>query len=413
MIGRGTRKSPDLFGPGEDKKEFIIFDFCENFEFFEINPDGIEASQSEPISHRIFKTKLRIAEKLQESKYQENEPLQALRKQYLDELHRLISNLNRENYSVRRQLRYVDQYSHRERWDNLDKSDVATISKELAPLPVIYDNDNHARSFDLLLHNLQKAALEDAPDQNNYVKGIIFTANELAKKMNIPLIKAKKELVHQLMEGQYWDNIKIDHLEVVRSGLRGLIHLIKKKKKIEPVYSDFKDHIEGEAQEFDIIKIGTKLQSYKLRVERYLRDHSNMLAIQRVRKGERLTTAELETLEQIMFDGGALGTKEEFQKEYGTNKPLTYFIREILGFDKGAAKQAFSEFLDKGNLTADQITFINNIIDCLSQNGVVDKDRLFEPPFTDLHDDSALGLFPEEEATKIFSIVDRLNEGLG
>ncbi len=108
-----------------------------------------------------------------------------------------------------------------------------------------------------------------------------------------------------------------------------------------------------------------------------------------------------------------VGTKEEFQKEYGNDKPLTYFIRDILGFDKGAAKEAFSEFLEKGNLTADQMTFINNIIDSLEKNGIIDKGMLFDPPFTNLHDNGPLGLFPEDDAKKIFSIVDRLNEGLG
>ena len=38
MIGRGTRLCPDLFGPGEDKQDFFVFDFCDNLEFFNQNP---------------------------------------------------------------------------------------------------------------------------------------------------------------------------------------------------------------------------------------------------------------------------------------------------------------------------------------------------------------------------------------
>ena len=34
MIGRGTRLRPDLFGPGQDKTDFFVFDFCGNLEFF-------------------------------------------------------------------------------------------------------------------------------------------------------------------------------------------------------------------------------------------------------------------------------------------------------------------------------------------------------------------------------------------
>lgn len=35
MIGRGTRLREDLFGPGQDKEYFLIFDYVGNFEFLE------------------------------------------------------------------------------------------------------------------------------------------------------------------------------------------------------------------------------------------------------------------------------------------------------------------------------------------------------------------------------------------
>src|ERR1700694_2614761 len=38
MVGRGTRLRKDLFGPGQDKEFFYIFDFCQNLEFFQQNP---------------------------------------------------------------------------------------------------------------------------------------------------------------------------------------------------------------------------------------------------------------------------------------------------------------------------------------------------------------------------------------
>ncbi len=41
MIGRGTRLCPDLYGPGEDKKNFYVFDFCQNLEYFSQDLPGI------------------------------------------------------------------------------------------------------------------------------------------------------------------------------------------------------------------------------------------------------------------------------------------------------------------------------------------------------------------------------------
>jgi type I restriction enzyme R subunit len=414
MIGRGTRKSENLFSPGKDKKEFYIFDFGENFEFFDVNPDGVSTGKIESVSQKIFKLKLRVAEALKEEQDLENESLQNLRKQYLDDLHQLIINLNRENFSVRKELRYVDQFKNREVWDDLSKSDVATIWQHLFYLPVITDNDEFSKRFDLLIHNLQVARLEKLPAEESYINNIIIIANGLSKKFNIPVVKLKQPLINRLKEEPFWKESGPADFEFIRKELRNIASYGRDKKSQEAIYSNLKDEISGEVKERDIIYNGyTQQQSYKLRVEKYLREHKDNLAIRRIRSGEVLTKPELESLEELMFKGGALGTKEEFQKEFGTEQPLTYFIRSILGFDKEAANKAFGDFLQRGNLHADQITFIKNIIDHLTINGIIDKGMLFEPPFTDLNDDGAFGLFPEEEAMKIFSIVDKLNEGVG
>ena len=58
MVGRGTRLCPDLFGPSEDKEEFLIFDFCQNLEFFRENPAAIDAPVARPIGERLFVTRV-------------------------------------------------------------------------------------------------------------------------------------------------------------------------------------------------------------------------------------------------------------------------------------------------------------------------------------------------------------------
>ena len=113
-------------------------------------------------------------------------------------------------------------------------------------------------------------------------------------------------------------------------------------------------------------------------------------------------------LETMLFDGTERGTKDEFVTEYG-EQPLGVFIRSIVGLDIKAANDAFSDFIQKGNLRADQMTFIKNIISFLEKNGVIDKRMLFEPPFTDINDQGLLGVFDDASATKIISIVDEIN----
>ena len=60
MVGRGTRLCKDLFGPEQDKREFLIFDFCQNLEFFSQNLEGSKGNVAEPLSQRTFKARLEL-----------------------------------------------------------------------------------------------------------------------------------------------------------------------------------------------------------------------------------------------------------------------------------------------------------------------------------------------------------------
>ena len=66
------------------------------------------------------------------------------------------------------------------------------------------------------------------------------------------------------------------------------------------------------------------------------------------------------------------------------SKPLGEFVREIVGMDMNAAKNAFAEYLSGVNLDSRQIYFVNQIVEYIVKNGVMkDLSVLQEPPFTD------------------------------
>ncbi|MCK5819070.1 MAG: hypothetical protein KAH18_07415 [Psychromonas sp.] len=62
-----------------------------------------------------------------------------------------------------------------------------------------------------------------------------------------------------------------------------------------------------------------------------------------------------------------------------------------------AAQAVFAELIQTGNLKANQMTFINNIISYLTKNGTIDKKMLFELPFTNIHDQGLFGVFDDDE----------------
>jgi type I restriction enzyme R subunit len=149
-------------------------------------------------------------------------------------------------------------------------------------------------------------------------------------------------------------------------------------------------------------------KSYRRRVESFIREHKHQLTISKLATNTPITAKELKLLEDILFDATERGTKEDFTKEYG-EEPLGVFIRSIIGLDVKAAQTAFADFLQAGNLRADQMTFIQNIITYLTKNGTIEPSMLFEPPFTDMNDQGLLGIFDDGDAHKVISIIEQIN----
>ena len=62
MIGRGTRLCPDLFGLGQHKSVFRIFDHWGNFARFEMGYRPAEPTQGKPLAQQVFEERLNVAE---------------------------------------------------------------------------------------------------------------------------------------------------------------------------------------------------------------------------------------------------------------------------------------------------------------------------------------------------------------
>lgn len=412
MIGRGTRLCPDLFGPDQDKEEFCVFDFCDNLAFFGENPDGKPGRATEGIKTRIFRRRLALITVLQQEDQQQPEmddSLRQLRSEIAEILHRDVSAMNLDSFIVRPHRRHVERFSDRAAWDDLTPGDVVDIGEHLPTLPTPDDGDEFARRFDLLLLNLQLGTLEQSPLVDRWQEQVREIAGGLEEKEAIPLVRQQIELIQELQTDEFWQDVTLPILEDVRRRLRVLIQFLDAEGGRGNVYTNFEDELH-EPQEFDsLITRDSGLKNYRLKVERFVREHEEHTTIQRLKRNEPITAADLEALESILFAADGPGNRDQFEAEYGTDKPLGQLIREIVGLDPNAAKEAFAEFLSLGTLSADQITFINQIIDHLVHNGTMDPSDLFQPPFTDQHDQGILGVLPQH-AQLIVQAIDRVNK---
>lgn len=409
MIGRGTRLCPDLFGLGRHKTEFVIFDYCQNFEFFDANPDGAKSHAIKSLTQQIFEARLEVAT-LVRDKAESTEDERELAESYVAELYQTIATLDRERFVVKAKLRAVVDYSEQARWQNLSKSDLLDINTQLSALALpAKTDDGSAKRFDILILNYQLALLTAAYSTERYITQISSTAKALLKKQNIPAVAKQVHLLNELQVEQFWKAININRLENVRVAMRDLIKYLDKESQVN-IETNFEDELDFTGvKQHDLIPAYGRLQSYKDRVESYVRTHSDHLVIQKLKRNKPITETEINALENILFDGTTVGTKQEYIATYG-DKPLGVFIRNIVGLDIGAAQEAFGEFVQAGNLKADQMTFINNIISYIAKNGVIDKNMLFEPPFTNIHQDGLIGVFDDVNANKVVQLVNLVNE---
>ena len=123
------------------------------------------------------------------------------------------------------------------------------------------------------------------------------------------------------------------------------------------------------------------LKNYRAKAEFYVRQHKDNIVIAKLRTNKPLTEMDVQSLENILWN--QVGTQKEYEAEYG-NKPLGEFVREIVGLDMNAAKEAFAQFLDGSTLDSRQIYFVNQIVEYIVHNGMMkDLSVLQESPFTD------------------------------
>ena len=399
MIGRGTRLCPELLGAGQDKDKFLIFDFCNNFEFFRANPKGMETGLAESLTEKIFNTKVEMVRALQEMKYQEEDYIE-YRKQIVEELLHAVRNLNDASFRVKLHQKYVETYRADEPWQCLETKEVSELKQHISPLITWLDEDELAKRFDYLIYTVDLAYLE-SKNASNPIKSIVKTAEELSKLGTIPQIMEQRYIIEKVQTDEFWESADIFELEVVREALRELIKFIEKKEQ-KIYYEDFKDEI-VEVKEKKAIYNTNDLKGYRKKVEAYLRVHESDLAIYKLRNNKPLTKEDLKTLEHILWE--ELGSKVEYEKEYG-EMPVGKLVRKIVGLDRGAANEAFSAFLSEERLNSNQIHFVKLIVDYIVANGMIEDNKvLMEEPFRSLGSITTLFGDKMQDVRELMSVI--------
>ena len=413
MLGRGTRLSPDLLGPGVDKKLFYLFDFCGNLEDFSQDLPESEGSLGVGLSARIFAARVELitvidaVEPGDEDRAggdDDAEPasLAGVRRSVAGILHRDVASMNTDNFLVRPHRRLVEHYASREAWQALTDEQAVELEATVSRLPTgVPAEEEQAKRFDLIALRLQLGLLQAEPAYARLVEQVRAIAAALEEKTAIPLVNAQMPLIQAMQTDEYWIDITVPMLEVMRRRIRGLVQFIEAARR-NPVYTDFEDEI-GEG--IDRILPGFDgLDRFRSKVEARIAELVQIEAVRKIHDNEPITVDDLSAIEAALVTAG-VGTADEVRAAAEDASGLGLFIRSVVGLDRAAAKTAMAETIDLGRLGAVQIQFVNLVVDYLTRRGVLPAEALYEDPFTGIAPEGPDGLFAGEQ-------VDRLIEAL-
>lgn len=380
MIGRGTRLCPDIYGYGQNKKDFLIFDYYRNFEYFKMNPEGAQPTQSQSVVATIFKLRTDIKYILQDGEYQKDPEAKALHDEIGAILQKQIADLNRNRLEVRRQLRLVETYSRPKALVALSLGDTMAMKDSIAPLFKNAVADASALKFDALCLKRQLALIDENVNASASETQIVNIARYLKeKKASIPQVMAKMPVLTEVLTSQFWNSLSLGSLERVRLELRDLLQYIEGG-------GDGKTFTTNVPDIFEKDNSGTSVQAprtYRRRAEDYLKENlPNDPALQKIYHLEPLTEEDIRRLEQIFWD--ELGTRQEYDALTQKNpyrENVAAFIRSIIGIEQEAAFKKYRALINGADLTRMQEEYLRNLIRYVSENGDFRVTELQKPPF--------------------------------
>jgi type I restriction enzyme R subunit len=415
-----------LFGPGQDKEYFCVFDYCQNIEFFGANPELKEASAARSLSERLFAGRLDLVRALDDKhakagSFSENsqqpfgvgedlpptEP--EIRASAAKTLQDVVAGLNADNFIVRQHRRAVEKYREPRAWDAIDDDKRKELVEEIAPLPSGHMlGTEEAKRFDLLMFSLELALLKGSKRFDSLRKQLLEIASALEDQIGIPAIAQHAVLIEEIQTDHWWEGVTVPLLELVRLRLRDLIQHIEKSRKAI-VYSNFADEI-GDGVEMRLPHIGDgDFARFKSKARHFLRAHQDNLVLHKLRQGKPLTPSDLNELEKMLLDAG-VGEAGDIARAREASHGFGRFVRSLVGLDRAAVSDAFAEFLAAGTATAAQIEFINMVIEHLTDQGGMDPELLYEPPFTGVAPTGPEHLFDEGKVVKLFAKIKAINE---
>ena len=148
---------------------------------------------------------------------------------------------------------------------------------------------------------------------------------------------------------------------------------------------------------------------FRAKARAFLREHQDHIAIHKLRMNKPLTATDLAELERMLVESG-VGAPRTSRGPRTRAHGLGLFVRSLVGLDREAAKEALGRLPRRARRsTANQIEFVNLIVDHLTEHGVMDAALLYESPFTDMTPHGPDGLFIRQQVDELMTVLKRIS----
>ena len=413
MIGRGTRLSPDIFGPGINKQGFLVFDYYDNFRYFSTHDtwsttrdrSGSTASSSQSV--RINQRKLSILRQLQQ-----NGARTDFERRYKQELYEYfvinLRDLNNDAVEVAQSMAYVSKYRTAELWNSISDDMAKDIEKHILPLLPAESAPAKVKSFDQLMLSIEDEHLrresegKDPRGIRYGFKKVLDAVSErmeqLLKLKTIPSVMKKEKLISALLDDSYlMDDFSLEKAEFIRSELRDLMSYIPDDRKYYVI--DLPDTLITDEEPSTM----QKRKTYPERASEYLANESDIV-LAKIRMLEPLSDDEKAALRKTFTQ--TLGSASDYASWTG-NAPLLPFIRKQIGIADEALSNKFGGFMNDQVLNAQQLAYLQQIVAYARANGDITATTLqSERPFSDV---DIMGLFGQERVHYVKLLLDGLH----
>lgn len=254
------------------------------------------------------------------------------------------------------------------------------------------------------MYGLMLSVMAGGKNFNRLKRHVVNNASILLKdSATIPDVKAKIPELKELTNDNYWKAQDILKFEETRKSLRDIMKFIP-PKKVNIHVVDFEDEVvfREEGRKFDMGS--SDFDDYRARVNEYVETHKSQPAIDKLLHNEPILLDDYKELERIFTH--ELGTTEDYQMNY-QDTPFGLLIRKIAKMDRDSAYAAFSTFIAEERPNAEQIHFIEQVVDYVVENGYVkDVLDLMKAPFDRPYKFSVI--FTREEQIKFVHIINNI-----